>query len=358
MLLDKLIEKDFFPDGEVYLLSIDNVVEAFWRDNADKADLRMSFPQVASPFPSMFLEYGLPGNDMVRESLTRLYSPLEVQRVGHAVHSYPYVIPEEREPAQTLRLAHRIARIFSGLPREGSQILQNIDKEPGWSPDQMAKMRIEDSYLKEQGAKWECFSHFYAHLWDKKEQRGGVLREAVCLHYYVRADGGMCWLDPSDQKTPMISGEFEPNSFKKKDIPQQQAHVDIMAGLFMPCLMAICFMHCKNVIVKEVSRSERKQSERVRLHKPPLTKFHILNVFPVKVLHDSSVYESGKEGRDLPLHICRGHFKHYEEGKGLFGRLHGTYWWPMHVKGTEQAGVSLKDYNVVAEATRAANSLS
>ena len=32
-------------------------------------------------------------------------------------------------------------------------------------------------------------------------------------------------------------------------------------------------------------------------------------------------------GLKRALHICRGHFKDYREGRGLFAKTHGIWWW-------------------------------
>jgi hypothetical protein len=55
----------------------------------------------------------------------------------------------------------------------------------------------------------------------------------------------------------------------------------------------------------------------------------------------------GKDGISLAkaLHICRGHFKNFDD-KPLFGKLTGTYWWQPHVRGTAEAGIVEKDYRI------------
>jgi hypothetical protein len=35
------------------------------------------------------------------------------------------------------------------------------------------------------------------------------------------------------------------------------------------------------------------------------------------------------------MHICRGHFKDYREGRGLFGKYHQLVWHPSLVRGTK-----------------------
>ena len=36
------------------------------------------------------------------------------------------------------------------------------------------------------------------------------------------------------------------------------------------------------------------------------------------------------------MHICRGHFRDYREGKGLFGKYHKLVWTPATVRGTKK----------------------
>ena len=50
------------------------------------------------------------------------------------------------------------------------------------------------------------------------------------------------------------------------------------------------------------------------------------------------------------LHICRGHFKDFSN-HGLFGKYRGTYWWPMHTRGSSDNGLVVKDYRVLASNT-------
>lgn len=49
-------------------------------------------------------------------------------------------------------------------------------------------------------------------------------------------------------------------------------------------------------------------------------------------------------GDRVALHTCRGHFRDYRQGPGLFGRINGIFWCPEHVRGHESAGVVTKDY--------------
>jgi len=46
------------------------------------------------------------------------------------------------------------------------------------------------------------------------------------------------------------------------------------------------------------------------------------------------------------LHICRGHFKNFSNGRGLFGKFKGRYWWGAQARGTDRAAQVHADYRV------------
>jgi hypothetical protein len=50
-------------------------------------------------------------------------------------------------------------------------------------------------------------------------------------------------------------------------------------------------------------------------------------------------------GLKRALHICRGHFKDYTK-RGLFGKIHGVFWWSEHLAGALQRGLVKKEYSV------------
>ena len=130
-------------------------------------------------------------------------------------------------------------------------------------------------------------------------------------------------------------------------------------------LLTLSFLHCKNVTLKTVeepgsseqsppsSRKAQKKKRRkqtaIRDQQPvqpgPTVTYHILDVEPMKqVLRTEGQAE--QQGLKRAMHICRGHFAHYEEGKGLFGKYHGTYWRAQHVRGSAEQGTRIKDYRI------------
>lgn len=107
-----------------------------------------------------------------------------------------------------------------------------------------------------------------------------------------------------------------------------------------PALMAISFMHCKNV---EIVKSPSLPLTRKRRDNPRI-RYYTLKIEPMrKVLRSDG--ESDSKGIKHALHICRGHFKDYRD-TGLFGKNKGLYWWESHVRGSASQGVVVKDYKV------------
>jgi hypothetical protein len=118
----------------------------------------------------------------------------------------------------------------------------------------------------------------------------------------------------------------------------------------LPCFLALSFMHCKNVRCIEVKPSEKLNKATMRRGNPPHIKYYTLEIDPMKkVLREEGQIET--LGLKRALHITRGHFANYTEGKGLFGKYHGQFWIPQHVKGSASHGIIEKDYSIKAPLT-------
>lgn len=118
--------------------------------------------------------------------------------------------------------------------------------------------------------------------------------------------------------------------------------------MIAPALLSISFLHCRNVTTEVVAPDQKLNRARARRGKRPLRRYKVLRIEPMTKTLSS---EGNIEGQGLAkaLHICRGHFKTYEE-RPLFGRLRGTWFWQDHVRGSLEAGVVEKDYRVDAPA--------
>lgn len=114
--------------------------------------------------------------------------------------------------------------------------------------------------------------------------------------------------------------------------------------LIYPCLLALSFLHCKNVRLIDGPFPAKLAKAYQHRHSRPMVHYKTLEITPMKeVLRHEG--QSETLGLKKALHICRGHFKDYTE-KPLFGRHHGLYWWDNHVRGTAEQGIVIKDYSV------------
>lgn len=102
-----------------------------------------------------------------------------------------------------------------------------------------------------------------------------------------------------------------------------------------PHMLAVSFMHCKNVKIQD-ERVDKPLAKKYHA-KTGLwpTKYKTLVIEPLKEILRTQG-KSEETGIKHALHICRGHFADYTEGKGLFGKYHGRFWMPAHVKGTKK----------------------
>lgn len=141
-------------------------------------------------------------------------------------------------------------------------------------------------------------------------------------------------------------GMFRPTSLDKEMFPPDHPAIDKATpslGFSSVMIMALNFLHCKNVSLNENNIPEKLVKARKKRNKPFLQRYYTLEIEPIrKVLNEAGATETGIK---QALHICRGHFKTYD-GKGLFGKYKGTFWFPSHVRGDVATGIVGKDYNV------------
>lgn len=118
-----------------------------------------------------------------------------------------------------------------------------------------------------------------------------------------------------------------------------------------PVWLAMSFAHCKNVSTTTHKTPSKVAKKRRKQGKPIGVTYKTLVIDGMKeVLRTEGGVE--KNGLKKALHICRGHFATYTEDKPLFGKVTGTFWKPMHTRGSKKRGEVRKDYKVVADGTK------
>ncbi|HPS54039.1 MAG TPA: hypothetical protein PLP05_00430 [Sedimentisphaerales bacterium] len=75
-----------------------------------------------------------------------------------------------------------------------------------------------------------------------------------------------------------------------------------------------------------------------------------MKYYTLNVVKPGKQYESLSSGEErqgiMPLHLCRGHLKHFTEEKPLFGKYPGTFFIPAHVRGDRKNGIINKNYKL------------
>jgi hypothetical protein len=115
---------------------------------------------------------------------------------------------------------------------------------------------------------------------------------------------------------------------------------------FNPALLAISFLHCKNVTMVD-NPVPPKLARRYQQRHPGarLTAHKTLVIEPLKqILRNQG--RSHEVGLAKAMHICRGHFRDYRQGAGLFGKYHQLVWTPSVVRGTKGKSAPAREIEV------------
>lgn len=192
------------------------------------------------------------------------------------------------------------------------------------------------------GARW-IMSGFL--LWEGKEN-DGVLSCPPGFVWGVDPEGRLILRDGEIPCSP------HPLSHSEELTDEDKRQATGFSWFLCIPFMALSLMHCKNVdLVKSPPLPEALQQARRKKGRPPLLRWHTLVVKPFGRARHPSNGHGRPDPLSASLHTCRGHYKRYKEGGGLFGRHHGVYWWTKHARGSAENGVVLKDYRVLPSDT-------
>jgi hypothetical protein len=116
-------------------------------------------------------------------------------------------------------------------------------------------------------------------------------------------------------------------------LPEANHYVQLGMAWVHPVLLSICFLHCKNVTLtdNEVPAKLAKSIGKKHGWKPASWKTLVIEPLKAILRHEGRSHEHGVA---KAMHICRGHFKDYREGRGLFGKYHMLVWHDSIVRGT------------------------
>jgi hypothetical protein len=156
----------------------------------------------------------------------------------------------------------------------------------------------------------------------------------------VKNDGSPTWHQLTDGKVSRYTA-VPPEIAERVGM---EAAVEFVGWLTNPILLALSFINCRNSIIRETqaTRSERRRRDRAGL---PTSKYHVLEIESIRRAVSERMAATG-ESKAKALHFCRGHFATYGDDHPLFGKYTGRYWRPAHTRGSVQAGVVVKDYEL------------
>ena len=121
-------------------------------------------------------------------------------------------------------------------------------------------------------------------------------------------------------------------------------HRDFVTRSVAVALQSLAFLHCRNVSLVE-KEPPTTIAERHRRKHPPMVKYKMLSIKPMGKRFSQSAAPGAPGSAETPYHICRGHFKTFDE-KPLLGRTRGTFWWGHFARGNKKHGEVIKDYDV------------
>jgi len=159
--------------------------------------------------------------------------------------------------------------------------------------------------------------------------------------------------DSSYEEISYFDGDYFYNALtkeKQKYVHENELSIQNISGVqLIGTLMTFSFMNCKNVSMPTLREGSKQTYTPTAVgERKPITKIYTLTIDPIKKIIQSKC--NGQSNlTPKSLHICRGHFKDFSHGKGLFGQHKGIYWWPMQTRGNEKYGKIIKDYKVLSK---------
>jgi len=269
-------------------LSCDNVAQYIDSFAQDKS--AFDYPNIAPPFHNFFVEYKVPSSktgDMIGAHILSLdWNKLICDMPNELANETNYMLSEE----------------FGALP----------------------------------DSRWQLVIFPY---W----LRTGILSTGVKSMVWVNVDGQLSSRD--EDSISLIYLEKQEVLDKLNRIETDEHTEAYIKTILHPIFLAISFLHCKNVTMERETPPAPLSKKYQKKHGRPLVSYHTLNIEPMKqILRAEGNIE--KTGLKQALHICRGHFKDFSKGSGLFGKYKGLYWWDSQVRGSVKEGIVDKDYAV------------
>lgn len=295
------------------------------------------FPNIAPPWPVAWWEWTIP---------PLLNSEGKITRNPTAGWKFAaLIISEEIEatpPISPQLLAFSLAQLGAGKRPEHVLQLRDIGMDGLWgmlSSVEREKLTKDAERANQERAErlhsgdsmgWACEAYVFSQpLGDRFPSLVAMVRFPVQRdgQPVFLDDGGLVW------ETAVTREELENNHLHGGSV-----------WMHVP-LLATSFSHCKNVGLVFHEPPPKLARAQTKRRGGPNTSYYTLDIQPMRQVLSSEGGQDAHGSAQRALHICRGHFKDYRE-RGLFGKVHGVFWWDMAVRGNADAGVVMKDYRI------------
>ena len=305
--------------------AIDITGAAKWfyeESDQDAWDLCADYPMVTPPFECTWLEYGNIGFVRANGKIKEEHRDNRDGRMAMAILTMRFE-PEHQRMALEQDVMRPILGGFLGK-RQRIPDRQDLTEH---------RLALAEALERGQLPKWGIACLVFADL--KKSSR---LMELGAAYFYLDSHGQPITTGavPIVPMGPMRELAQRPG--------QGAAAADAIISGIHPFFFALSLMNAKNVSLVDAPLPLKVAAKRGRSGKTVLS-FKTLHIEPMKARARSEA-TTGESHLRRALHICRGHFKDFREGPGLFGKYKGLYWWDSQVRGTDESGRIIKDYSL------------
>ena len=300
-------------------VDITNAADYFYTSEPEIWDIDENIPVATLPWDLAWMEFKFPrfakdsGNEITSTFPLNMYS-------GARCYQMP-IKPEHGRRAIEENLAHQLLKraVWANNPQHKFLVDEEDTRE-----------RIQAALATGRPARWLLsIDIFFAF--------GHRVVPYELTNFYLDPTGRI--ISEMMGSVPMLPGMME--EWAKNDM------ASALVAAF-PYLYAISLLHCKNVDLEE-AQFPRSTMRRAKQREVPDVVFKQLHVRPMGAPATEHKPSSADTYQKKRLHICRGHFKDYRKGAGLFGRYPGLYWWAQQLRGELDQGIVIKDYIVETE---------
>lgn len=356
---------------DAVLVDVSDVARFYYESPQEIWTIGEDFPNVAPPWETAWYEWVVPArinsegivssHPLVGWRYGALVIGEDVEKVGRRVFE-DLDTPDARDAVIALLVQSAAARwlvkeqrpelirdLYTPSPAElraelGEELWQR-------AADRLTADGVETFLAEVAEYRWRWLMEIHLFCWSPHLAEPLLISS---LKLPVDEEGGFIAGKPEDGFTPYANGQprwlilgslsagVEPDPGKRE---LDRNHL----ALYNVPFLALSFAHCRNVQLVDTQEDRAARRRALRAGRPCVT-FKTLEIQPMRtVLTAAAARQTTPTNPASPraLHICRGHFSDYRDGRGLFGKHHGLFWQPMHTRGSLPGHVH-KDYRVAA----------